>query len=469
MSWPRGIQSAIFWYASCAPCVEARYEKQRKRDAIRGREMREQLAVEIPNMYRHPSPAATNPHWQTEIDSGPHLTTRGRKYANRDRTRDISKEIKRERAVTQSSDASEIPSSVDLSLSARSGDGRIDSKLYFQQFQRDNEQGPLNAPSSERLPFRSASGMSSRSNITRPTRALMADDPNYVHHRAPQVNDMHPATITKIASKAEAKWLLAPQPTADFMEGRDRSSRSRSDSGGSSRLSGRVAISLSKELSQRMVERRLKDGDSSLVPTLSRGTSSLAPNSPKSQHHDRDNVEEKDFALDDSPKSRPRRPSLLGQSWLPDQSEDSTDTVIRKPDLVVDPPSRLASRPQLSTIDSSGYISSGPAELVPKENIRHSDEFLPERDRISRRAPLTNDETLKAFQELAPHSKIFKSHIVSEQDLTRDSKLHQRRDSDQASGGAEMVDSFYTMDFSSPDWIHEHTKREVKHRWSMDI
>lgn len=467
MSWHRGLQSAIFWYASCAPCVAAKYEKERKRDAVRGREAREALAAEIPGMYRHPSPASTNPHWQTEIDAGPVLLARGRKKTSTNGTGKNSKELKR--GATQSSNHSGLPSSIDLSSSGGSRDGRFDSKLHFQQFQRDDEQGPLSASSMERLPSNSTlDGMSSRSQISRPQRALMVDDPDYVNHRNPQINDLHPATVTRIASREEAKHLLAPPPTADFMEGRDRSGRSRSDSGGS-RFSGRSAVPLSREMSQKMLERRMKSGDIPLVPNLSREGTSLTSNSPKGQFHDSDNVEEKDFALDDSPRTRPRRPSQLGQNQISDESNESAATVIRKPDLVPGPirAQRIATTPQLSTIASDSYIP----EHMPKENIRHSDESIVERDRLTRRSPLSyKDDSLRALQDLARTSPMFRSHIVSSQDLSRDPIKRPRQDSDQASEGApEMFDSWYTTDFSSPDWIHEHTKREVQHRWSMDI
>lgn len=414
-------------------------------------------------MYRHPSPASTNPHWQTEIETGPHLVSRSRKKPT-NTNRDENSSKARKRGVTQSSNDSGLPSSVDLSSIGGSRDGRVDSKLHFQQFQRDDEQGPLSASPLERMSSNTSDGFSSRSNITRPAKALMVDEVDYLRHRNPQINDLHPATVTKIASKEEAKWLMAPPPTADFMEGKDRSSRSRSDSGGSSRLSGRSPVPLSREMSQRILERRMKSGDAPLVPTLSRESTSQGSDSPKGQIHDRDNIDEKDFALDDSPSKRPRGPK---------GSEASTKTVIRNPYLAPEPfqPRRLASKPQLSTIASSTALCSEAQNEVPKENIRHSDESLPERDRLARRSPVTmKNDSLKVLQDLAPNSAIFRSHVVSSQHLPGDVVRRERQESDQASEGAsDLLESWYTMDFSSPDWIHEHTKREVKHRWSMDI
>ena len=71
MAIHRGIQSAIFYYLSCAPCTGYSYRKKRRKEADRDRVAKHALEMEQPGLYRHPSPFATNVHWQTEIDLGP--------------------------------------------------------------------------------------------------------------------------------------------------------------------------------------------------------------------------------------------------------------------------------------------------------------------------------------------------------------------------------------------------------------
>ncbi|KAI7645345.1 hypothetical protein KC318_g20109 [Hortaea werneckii] len=44
-----------------------------------------------------------------------------------------------------------------------------------------------------------------------------------------------------------------------------------------------------------------------------------------------------------------------------------------------------------------------------------------------------------------------------------------RHGSGGSSSGPEMFDSWYTPDFELGRWVHEHTKREVSQRWSMDL
>ena len=479
MAIHRGIQSAIFYYLSCAPCAEARYRKKRKQEAIRGRADREALEAELgPNVYRHPSPSSTNPYWQAEIAAGPALVSRGGKKKNASNNATSESRAGMKSSMTQRSNESGVPSSVDLSSGGASRDGRVDSKYHFQQFQREDEPWQSSV-SVERLASRSAlDGSLTGNGITRPQRVKLR---GFEPGKNPQINELHPATVTKINSREEAKWLMAPPPTADFMSGKERGSRSCSDSGGSSRLSARSGIPLSREVSRRIMEQKMRNGDGLLTPTLSRESTIPTANDPNGQRHDRSATDEIDFALDDSPTNRAkRRPSPI-QVQVSEDSTESTDTVIRKPELAPQPirTRKVASKPQLSTIVSES-ISAADHESTerPKENIRHSDESIPERDRDARRSALaTKDDSLQVLKELAPRSAIFKSRVLSQQDLSHADETSKRvrmpsqdvGEERRHEGGPALFDSWYTPDFMLPDWIHEHTKREVTQRWSMDI
>lgn len=475
MAIHRGIQSVIFFYVSCAPCVATRDRKKRKQDAVRGRADREALAAEMPGMYRHPSPSSTNPYWQSEIAAGPVLVSRGKKKTATNAAVGSHRNLKT--SMTQRSNESNPPSSVDLSLNGGSRDGRTDSKIHFQQFQREDEEAPLGLSSMEGLASSSTlDGSLSGSRITRPQRAhiIMTDaEKSHANHRNPQINDLHPATVTNISSREEARWLMQPPPSADFMSGKDCTGRSRSDSGGSSRMSARSGVPLSREVAQRMMERRLKGEDPPLTPTMSRENTSLASTDPKGQNHDRSMTNELDFALEDSPSNRLRRRSSPVRIQVSDNSNSSQSavTVIRSSDFAPETvrARRVASKPQLSTIASDSLLPADTYNTQRKENksSRHSDDSLPDRDRTARRSPLlAKDDSLKVLQDLAPHSRLFNTQVISSQDVAKRSR-HPSHDTD---GGAEMYDSWYTPDFALPEWVHEHTKREgIRERWSMDI
>ena len=502
MALHRGIQSAIFYYLSCAPCAEARYRKKRKQEAVRGRADREALEAEMPNLYRHPSPSSTNPHWQAEIAAGPTLSNRGK----RKNTTNTSlgngggggSRGALKTSMTEGSGESNIPSSVDLSSNRESRDGRYDSKCNFQQYQRADEE------LSERLASRSTLA-SAVSEITRPPRARTRSseaDRSYRSYRNPAINDLHPAIATKVDSREEARWMMQPPPHADYMSGKERSLRSRSDSGGSSRLSARSGVPLSREVSHKIIDRKIRSGEVLPSPGMSRESSAQTANDPNGQRHERiAATEEKDFAFDEpSPRKRERRrkPSPI-QIQVSEDSSDSAVTVLRNTNFVPESirkqsAQRRASRPRLSTIISDSTVAASdtddfytPAE-TPKENslpnsARHSSESsLPDHDRTARRSALVVKDDPSPWKQpladLTPTNPVFNSQVVSPQDLDlrgRDvafAKTRIRMPSDASDnhiGGPELYDSWYTPDFALPDWVHQHTTREVRHRWSMDI
>lgn len=289
--------------------------------------------------------------------------------------------------------------------------------------------------------------------------------------------------------------MMQPPPTADVMSGKERASRSRSDSGGS-RLSTRSGVPLSREVSQRIVAQKLKNGEVLPSPTLSRASTALSDTTSRGNRHDRSTTDEIDFAhLMDSPRKTKRKPSPI-RIEVSEDSNDSAVTVLRDPSRAPGrpQPKPAASRPQFSTIKSDSLVpSSGDDEAfytpasTPKENSlprfrqSHSDVSTDKRDRISRRTPvLLQDDSLHA---LAPASALFAPHALSTEDLRNHSReqtfppprrvrLPSTDSSEEATlaGSPDLYDSWESADFALPEWVHEHTKREVvAHRWSMDI
>ncbi|KAL9109352.1 MAG: hypothetical protein Q9227_005982 [Pyrenula ochraceoflavens] len=67
----RGIQSAIFYYIACTPCVEAKYQHKRRREAAKTKKERAALVTQQPSIILQPTPFETNQYWAEEIDAGP--------------------------------------------------------------------------------------------------------------------------------------------------------------------------------------------------------------------------------------------------------------------------------------------------------------------------------------------------------------------------------------------------------------
>lgn len=210
MALHRGIQSALFYYLSCAPWNEANHRKKRRREAARNRAER---AAEEADAYRHPSPSDTNPNWAVEIAAGPGPTTRGTKRkvpSGGNGKRGSLEYVERGGA---SGNGSRVASSTDVARSQGTGGGRAmpgdggefrcDSKQGFAQFQRPDEDLSLKDSSS--------------SILQRPEKAKLRD--YYASHN-PSINDLHPPTVTKVRSREDIAWIFAPVPTADIMSGK---------------------------------------------------------------------------------------------------------------------------------------------------------------------------------------------------------------------------------------------------------
>lgn len=484
MSIGRGFQSAVFYYLACTPCSNTRVRRKRKKEAQRDREDRELLEAQMPNMYRHPSPQSTNPHWHGEITLGPGPTTRGGKRKATPNSESQRGNGMLKTSATQSSNGSNVASSTDVGR-AYGADDRHDSKYSFAQHQRPDEE--LWRFSTAEPPLRSfLDGSTIGSGVQKPTRAYMRDHIGYHATRNPMINDLHPATVTKVQSRDDIAWMMQPPPTADVMSGKSRPTTSRSNTG-VSRLSA-TSTPMSRQASDQSRHYTRVSEDSRITNSLEDGRSGT-PRQPAEQRHDRNSgaltVEARDFATSPSKRAK-RRPSPIITGH---PSEDSEDTIIHRPSLVPDAlrdvkPRRLASRPQLSTILSDSVMPSEddanfftPAQ-TPKENSLpdgHSSEASSmERDKTSRRpALLVKDSSLRVLQERTPKAPMFKTGIFATSpaleamiSLPPAEGEEERR----LTGGPELFESIYHPGFELGEWVHRHTRREgIQHRWSMDI
>ena len=193
MALHRGIQSALFYYISCAPCAEARYKRKRRRQAEQDREEKRLYEELNPGLYRHPSPFATNPNWQVEIELGP-----GRSSDNGKKGRGRNEDALRSVETMSSVVDSRAASSPDLG-------GRNDSRLTVRQFQREDEE------------LWGLGGGGSTEGITRPptarTNRTGASSRSYQSMRNPDLNDLHPATVTRLDSIEAVSYTHLTLPT----------------------------------------------------------------------------------------------------------------------------------------------------------------------------------------------------------------------------------------------------------------
>ncbi|RMZ00340.1 hypothetical protein D0864_02491 [Hortaea werneckii] len=509
MSVWRGLQSAIFYYVSCAPCAEASYRKKRKRDAIRGRAERVELEREMgARLYRHPSPSSTNPHWATEIANGPTMT-RGKRKGHATGQQDDSLKS-RDSGGTQSTagaSRSNLASSVDLLPKAESRSG---SQLKINPSQREDEE--LWGSSGSDPPLRShLDGPSATHAPMRPPAVRTKDSSSssvYHCYRNPPVNEKHPAIARKVHSREEVAWMLQPPPSPDVMKGKVQPRKPGSGSAGSkSRTTSAGSGTLSRPMSNEAIEQGSRSRVTSDV-SLPLPAVAFYPDHPIDRPYEMSSgglkTDRIDFASTPVKREK-RKPSPL-QLQPSEDSDGSTATVIRKRNLSLDDarirgPKNTPSRPQLSTIMSDGTIPTEtdiefytPAS-TPKENsipetttIRgqgedSSESYDPDRRRsalvVKDGMKLLPDEKPPATKHITFNTTIFTASPGGGGALKRHSNLsgrqpvsHPPQDLDgeidssrhgsgaSASSGPELFDSWYTPDFELGRWVHEHTKRE---------
>ncbi|KAJ9627992.1 hypothetical protein H2203_003211 [Taxawa tesnikishii (nom. ined.)] len=465
MALHRGIQSAIFYYLSCAPCTGYSYRKKRRKEATRDRAHKRALEENNPGLYRHPSPFATNPHWQEEMELGPATSKRKGHKSN-------LKAVKTSGTQNSGGSASQLASTVELGLSPNSdGGGKNDSKWNLKRYQREDEELNLDG-----------SRDGDTSGLNRPPTARTAQTSRSAtsyYSVNPPVNDLHPAIVTRYESKEDVMWMLQPPPTARVMNGKERANRSRSDSGGSrlsSRRGGGDANKLSRQVSERILDQKLKNGEEQPI-SISRVNSARTANAPKGQRHDRDPRSALTPVAGDSPSSsdeassQPRRrrqkPAPIHVSS--DSSTPSATTVIRRNNndttstdssFVTANPSRSLRPPVLSTVVSESHYT-------------RSSDSLPLRDRTSRRAGLlTNDSSLNVLQELVPTGS-----LLNVKTSTKPPSFEARISLPPADSGEDRelqagkdFDGWYAEhDFHIPQWAVDRTTRDVSYRWSMDF
>ncbi|KAL9596703.1 MAG: hypothetical protein Q9219_005614 [cf. Caloplaca sp. 3 TL-2023] len=315
MSWLwRGFQSAVFYYLSCAPCNQLAYRRRRRKGAARSK--REKATEE--GLYRHPSPFSTNIYWREEMALGPGPPQKKRDRDHRERQQQQQRSTGRG-AVADKSSGRDLMTGSSAETGTSSADTMVASSSLQCVVELEHERR------------RRRSGDDDNWNRTRYQRedeflwgstgnddsAASAEDLSETSYRLvarnPSVNDLHPPVVsTRPAHRSETRWMLQPPPSAKVMEGKERATRSRSGSNGSSR---RGETGLVRQIGERMVgEKKRRKGQSvhpaavAPNPTVftSGGGGSGSP-APSGQPHERDPPAPSPFSTIPNPHSDSHR------------------------------------------------------------------------------------------------------------------------------------------------------------------
>ena len=454
MALHRGIQSALFYYLSCAPCTGYSYRKKRRKEADRDRAAKQALEMEQPGLYRHPSPFATNPHWQTEISLGPTPVPGKRRNPQ-----------KKGRTRTSDENVSNVASSVNLALTQGESN---DSTWNLRNWQRDDAEDDYWGYNH---PYRSSRRPSTNapSTISRPLTALTATTTrsgatSYHSASNPPINELHPPIVTRMDNRADAMWMLQPPPPARVTRGNSKVNLARSDSG-SSRPSSRRATNdqnLSRRVSQRIVDEKLRNGLSPSKDSLQ--LTNRGSESSSSSEDLRSKRRRRPPPINVSEDPNPTRPPLLTETATPGESHDGS----KSQQLLV--PQALS--PVLSSTaasERSRSRSRSRSRNPDRDPSAHDSKVLAsEEDELQ-------DSSLKVLQELVPANS-----LLNVQRLHKSPSFETRIELPTADEYEEMMllgsgkagfDSWYeSKDIATfPQWAAERVRRDVSKRWSVDF
>ncbi|KAH8728764.1 hypothetical protein GQ44DRAFT_724211 [Phaeosphaeriaceae sp. PMI808] len=408
MSWfLRGVQSAVFHYASCAPCTGYAESRKRRREAKQARKVKEKLQLEHPDEYQHPEPTGTNPYWCEEIQMGPgppreehsSVLSKGGSSLDGDRTDNLR----------------------------LSDDTVADDNWNRKRYQREDEDlwGIDDPP----IPIHHTTSGSSVGvtgfNFERPETARSV---SYYSVRAPPVNDLHPPVVSLPSpDPADNRWMLQPPPKASIMAGRERAkTRSRSGSGASSR----IELSLQRQLSTKQVLHKLERGQTPEVPSISRNSS--YSNLVSSQRQDKSRTAQPRQPSTSSSYRRKRRDTAISRSdTTSTQHSSGEDTLLKSKsatNTLIVPDNKAVrvrqSRPALSTVVSSGSEAQdhqNEGVYLTKQDHHHdfTSTSTQSTDSISyltnSRTPLSTSDisSLNCLQELVRPHDLLQSRFVS--------------------------------------------------------
>ncbi|EUC32294.1 hypothetical protein COCCADRAFT_99064 [Bipolaris zeicola 26-R-13] len=470
MAWfMRGVQSALFHYASCAPCTGYSDSRKRRKAAKEARKLREKLELEQPGAYYHPEPTGTNAYWSEEIAMGPGPPPRrSRKTNTTQRTGSRGLPTR----GTQSSTLSKGGSSLDVDHAAenRLSDDTLDDDdetWNHKRYQREDEDLWGYDDHSTALEH-TMTGSSVGGGGYQLQRPNVSRAGSYYVARVPPVNELHPPVVSLPSpDPSENRWMLQPPPKASVMAGKERAkNRSRSGSGASSR----VELSLGRQVSTRQLMQKLERGQ----------TPDRLTNSPNGSHsnlaHGRCKTPQaRPLSATSSSPNRKRRDTAMARDLAiartdtastQHSSQDPSDITVRgSSTLSVDVQVLRThqSRPVLSTVASS--------------NSGQDENALPEKPKPVYRNSTTSDlSSLSCLQDLVSPQALLTSRFVSaplveakirlppsEEDMAaraRKDKISQIKKDD------DEVDAIINVPFDRESGPPE---KDPAFRWSVDF
>ncbi|RMZ78769.1 hypothetical protein DV738_g3659, partial [Chaetothyriales sp. CBS 135597] len=236
----RGIQSAIFYYVSCTPCIEARHKRRRRREA---RADQSRIVSTEPGFVRQPMAFETNEQWTEEILLGPGPPEG---WKGDSIYRNFRKATKKgpsspttvPTTATSDSDTPTKPGADRRFSNALDNvkeslkNSLLPERWNWKTHDREDEilvriSDKMNHAGDKvsRMWDRVTSATYSEDTRWMRKRSLTSDSEQYDYTRGkiPPLNNLHPPVVSQLpATKEEAAWILLPPPSAAVMAGREK-------------------------------------------------------------------------------------------------------------------------------------------------------------------------------------------------------------------------------------------------------
>ena len=244
----RGVQSAIFYYVSCAPCLDYRYKSQRRREAKIG--TKQEMVTVQPGLVRQPRAFETNTEWTEEVLLGPGPP---KGWQPHQFVRDARKKRKRsvyveptDNQVTSQNKENQTPAHAEeetherpprpslherrISNAFENVKGTLRSSLHperwnWKRYDREDEflGGISNTVTKMWDRVASTVGYSEDPNSHALDRAKTQESEriDYSRGHIPAVNDLHPPVVSRLpVTREEVAWMILPPPSAAVMAGK---------------------------------------------------------------------------------------------------------------------------------------------------------------------------------------------------------------------------------------------------------
>ena len=228
----RGVQSAIFYYVSCAPCLDQKYKKQRRREA---KKATQEAVTTEPGTIRQPTAFQTNEQWAEELMLGPGPPKAWKPdellLKVKQKLKPIPDDVPAQEAPPKSARPSMDRSrpSMDRKISDAFGTVKESfrnsihpDKWNWKRYDREDETLRGLGDKVTRV-WDKVTTIHHEEPTGRRRAHTNESDRDYTRGRIQALSDIHPAVVSQLpATREEAAWMLLPPPSAAVMNGKRR-------------------------------------------------------------------------------------------------------------------------------------------------------------------------------------------------------------------------------------------------------